>query len=88
MTGSDGTCYNYFSEISCSEVSKPANGFIEYTTATSETSSFGYGYLTTATYGCDEGYVWASGDRVRTCVGSTLAPGEWSGSPSVCESKQ
>ena len=60
------------------------NGLITY--ATDLTDPFDY--QTTATYSCSSSYGLSGGDRVRTCVGSSAGPGEWSGTAPVCERKE
>ncbi len=44
-----------------------------------------FSYQATATYSCAVGFRVTSGDGVRTCIGSTEGPGEWSGTAPTCE---
>ena len=64
----------------CPTLLSPANGFITFT----EGSSSSLQFMTNATYGCNTGYGLSGGDRVRTCVGSVVGPGEWSGTEPTC----
>ena len=71
-----------FSEITCPAVPALSNGSVTYDVS-NETAAFGFG--TAVTYHCNPGFVLASGDRVRNCVGSVMGPGEWSGTAPICE---
>ena len=68
--------------IECPRLTAPTNGFVDYT-PTSDT--FPFDYLTTGTFRCRFGYRLAGGNTVRTCVGSSSGPGEWTGTDPICE---
>ncbi len=68
--------------IECPRLTAPTNGFVDYT-PTSDT--FPFDYLTTGTFRCRFGYRLSGGDTVRTCVGSSSGPGEWTGTDPICE---
>ncbi|XP_064387965.1 uncharacterized protein LOC135336171 isoform X3 [Halichondria panicea] len=68
--------------IECPRLTAPTNGFVDYT-PTSDT--FPFDYLATGTFQCRFGYRLAGGDTVRTCVGSSFGPGEWTGTDPICE---
>ncbi len=65
--------------VMCESLPSPPNGRISY-------SSGSLGYQTMANYMCNVGYG-LIGDRSRTCVGSALSPGEWTGSQPICTRK-
>ena len=69
-----------FIDITCPILQSPADGFITFT----EGSSSSLQFMINATYGCNPGYGLSGGDRMRTCVGSTAGPGEWSGTAPIC----
>ena len=71
----------FFLEIVCNSLLALANGMITYATDTNAP----FDYQTTASYSCSSGYGLSGGDRVRTCVGSSAEPGEWSGTAPTCE---
>ena len=68
--------------IMCPNLLPLADGIITFTGDMASP----FDYQTTATYSCDPGYGLSGGDRVRTCVASSLGGGEWSGSAPICQS--
>ena len=69
--------------VTCPSLGLLSEGVISYNSDTTAPHDF----MTTATYTCnttDYGLS-TSGDRVRTCVGSSAGPGEWSGTAPICE---
>ena len=74
-----------YTDITCTSLSAPMNGFITYATDNSEP----YEFRTIATYGCNNGYGLSNGDTVRTCVaasqgGASQGGGQWSGLAPIC----
>ena len=70
--------------MSCSALSEPENGLIEYSSGLTGDQLFGV----TATYTCESGFGLAGGERVRTCEGDGSSPvGNWTGTASLCLSK-
>ncbi len=68
--------------IECPRLTAPTNGFVDYTPSS---DTFPFDYLTTGTFRCRFRYRLAGGDTVRTCVGSSSGPGEWTGTDPICE---
>ncbi len=75
--------YLFTVEIVCSDLTDPYNGVITYTTDTIAP----FDYQTSATYSCDGGFGLLGGDLLRSCVGSSSGPGEWSGTAPIYEGK-
>ncbi len=71
-------------EIVCPDLTEPTNGYIIYATDTIAL----FDYQTAATYSCDDGFGLLGGDLLRSCVGSSSGPGEWSGTAPTCEGKR
>ncbi len=65
----------------CFSLPVPDNGAIIFANDTISP----FDYETTATYSCSTGFALVNGARVRTCVGSSTGPGEWSGAGPFCE---
>ena len=67
--------------ITCSALINVINGTINYPSGTTAP----YDYETTATYQCNNGHVFTSGDSVRTCTGDGSTPsGQWDGAAPRC----
>ncbi len=76
--------YNYYTAITCPDLSGPANGQVTFATDTTVPYDFG----TVATYTCGTGFG-LSGDMTRTCGGDgSSTTGMWSATAPTCEGKQ
>lgn len=75
------SCYSLLIEIVCDNLPTPPNGIRTFEPDT--TSPFDY--QTTVTYNCNTGFGLSGGNRVRSCQGSSLGPGEWTGTAPNCE---
>ncbi|XP_064384964.1 uncharacterized protein LOC135333878 isoform X2 [Halichondria panicea] len=72
--------------ITCGDLAFPSNGLILYLTAgLTLITNAPFDYQTIATYSCAGGYAQSGGNTERTCVGSILGPGEWTGISPICE---
>lgn len=63
--------------FSCPNLPDPNSGAVTY-------SQNSVGFVSTATYSCDDDFVLSGEDTVRICVGVAGSSGEWTGTPSTC----
>ena len=77
------TFYPLHAVIECDEeLSAPLDAFITFSSVFTLPP---FSYQANATYSCEVGFRLSSGNRVRTCIGSTEGPGKWSGTAPTCE---
>ncbi len=76
--------FTFSAAVTCSSLTAPTNGDISYATDTSAPFDF----ETIVTYRCNNGFGLSSGDRARTCIGTPLGGGVWSGVAPTCDGKK